>query len=211
MPFALTSAALLTLLLGGCDDEPPVDDTPVDTGLSDADGDSWTVAGGDCDDTDPSIHPGVDERCNGRDDDCDGSVDEDDAVDATAWYADADGDEYGDPATLSVGCTSPEAYIADGTDCDDADPSIHPGAEEVVADGVDQDCDGGELCYQDTDWDGYGTSVTVASPDLDCADPGEAQFYTDCDDGDALVHPGAAEDCNGRDDDCSGGPAPEES
>ena len=52
----------------------------IKCGSVDADGDGY-VETDDCDDTDASVHPGADEYCNGRDDDCDGSVDED-AVDA---------------------------------------------------------------------------------------------------------------------------------
>jgi len=33
--------------------------------------------GDDCDDTDPAVHVGAPERCNGVDDDCDGAIDED--------------------------------------------------------------------------------------------------------------------------------------
>jgi len=54
-----------------------------------------------------------------------------------------------------------------GEDCDDTDPSIHPGAAEVLADGVDQDCDGTETCYADGDGDGFRTTEIVTSPDLD--------------------------------------------
>ena len=40
---------------------------------------SFTLTeGGDCDDTDASIHPGAAETCNGVDDDCDGATDEGD-------------------------------------------------------------------------------------------------------------------------------------
>jgi len=54
-------------------DTRPPDDTAV---IVDDDGDGWSPDDGDCDDDDPTVHPGADETCNGIDDDCDGSVDE---------------------------------------------------------------------------------------------------------------------------------------
>ena len=57
-------------------------------------------------------------------------------------------------------CSDPgESTFA--TDCDDADPSIRPGAPEVVGDGIDQDCDGIDPtdCYQDTDGDAKNDPV----------------------------------------------------
>ena len=38
-------------------------------------------------------------------------------------------------------------------DCDERDASIHPGATDTVADGIDQDCDGVDTCYVDLDAD----------------------------------------------------------
>ncbi|MFH1462936.1 MAG: MopE-related protein [Pseudomonadota bacterium] len=163
----------------------------------------------DCDDTRASIYPGAPELCNGADDDCNGDVD-DDPVGLGTWYADADGDGYGDATTTADGCEAPSGYVAYDTDCDDDDATVHPGATEIVADGVDQDCDGGEICYLDADGDGYldTSMVTVASADLDCSDPGEggaATPTTDCDDADATVHPGATEGvADGLDQDCDG-------
>ena len=41
------------------------------------------------------------------------------------------------------------------TDCDDSNPSAYPGAGETIGDGIDQDCDGGDICYIDADFDGF--------------------------------------------------------
>ena len=76
------------------------------------------------------------ERCNGRDDDCDGLTDEGCGPDCL----DADGDGYGD---------GPDCL---GPDCDDADPARHPGARDPCGDGIDQDCDGADsVCLPDAD------------------------------------------------------------
>jgi len=93
-------------------------------------------------------------------------------------------------------------------DCDDADPATWPGAEEVVADGRDQDCNGGDACWRDSDQDGWGAAPARASVDLDCEDVSESanrDDCDDCDDQDDSVHPEAAEViADGRDQDCDG-------
>jgi hypothetical protein len=52
------------------------DDTGVVIGCTPPAAGRWVARGGDCDDTDPQIRPGRDERCNGLDDDCDGVIDD---------------------------------------------------------------------------------------------------------------------------------------
>jgi hypothetical protein len=79
----------------------------------------------DCDDAFSDISPGADEYCNEVDDDCDGSVDEASALDAIIWYADTDGDGYGDSSSSVIACEAPSEHVDNGTDCDDTEPSIH--------------------------------------------------------------------------------------
>jgi hypothetical protein len=93
-----------------------------------------------------------------------------------------------------------------GSDCNDGDAEIHPDATEHL-DGVDQDCDGRELCHPDGDHDGHGATAAIAGAygDLTCTNPGWARTGDDCDDADAARHPGLDEVAgNGVDDDCSG-------
>ena len=164
----------------------------------------------DCDDTAGAIFPGAEEYCDGVDTDCDGTVDEDDAVDASTWYVDTDSDGFGDAATASEACAQPTDCVADATDCDDSEPAINPGATEVC-NGVDDDCDGDTdeddaidaiPWFLDSDGDGFGDGAAVAYA---CSQPSShAADGTDCDDSDAEVNPDAIEVCNGVDDDCDG-------
>jgi hypothetical protein len=162
----------------------------------------------DCDDSDAGIHPGADELCDGADNDCDGSTDEPEALDATDWYTDADGDGFGDPATLERSCLAGSGQVSDDNDCDDSDAGIHPGADEHC-DGVDEDCDGDIdeddavdvlTWYADSDVDSYGDA---SATDIDCNQPsGFVANSDDCDDRDAAIHPAADEVCDGADNDC---------
>jgi hypothetical protein len=102
----------------------------------------WSPVGGDCDDADASVHPDAEETCDALDRDCDGDPTAD-AVDAGIWYADADGDGVGDPATAQAACEAPVDAVTDGTDCDDTASDVYPGATES-ADGIDSDCDGAD-------------------------------------------------------------------
>jgi len=89
-------------------------------------------------------------------------------------------------------------------DCDDSDTLINPGATDIVANGVDEDCDGMFQWYQDSDGDGYGSTTVVQSVN---ASPGsgESNNSMDCNDLDAAINPGATEICDDIDNDCDGG------
>ncbi|MFH1469203.1 MAG: MopE-related protein [Pseudomonadota bacterium] len=218
---------LCNLLDDDCDgvvDEDDAADAP--TWYADADADGFGDAGlathacaapagtvaddTDCDDTNASVNPAATELCNLLDDDCDGTVDEDDAADAPTWYTDADADGYGDPASATRACVAPGGLLADGTDCDDLDPAVNPAAEELC-NTIDDDCDGAvdeddaadaPTWYADTDTDGYGDA---ASSTRACSQPtGYVAPATDCDDLDPAVNPAATEICDGLDDDCDG-------
>jgi len=145
----------------------------------------------DCDDGASSIHPGATETAgDGIDQDCDGN---------DVCFEDLDADGFGAARRLARDCAADGLVGQDG-DCNDGDPSIHPTAQEVLVDGVDQDCDGGDACFADMDGDGFGTGTTVISADLDCMDPGEATSDEDCLDSGtdaAATFPGAASNDSG--------------
>ena len=81
------------------------------------------------------------EVCDGVDNNCDGVVDND-ALDGTTYYADEDGDGFGDPAAPGLACEIPLGALIVGGDCDDGDASVNPDAIELCSSGVDEDCDG---------------------------------------------------------------------
>ncbi|MBP7147304.1 MAG: right-handed parallel beta-helix repeat-containing protein [Acidobacteria bacterium] len=178
---------------------------------TDNDGDSYSECAGDCNDTQVSIFPGATEICNGVDDDCDGTID-DNAVPLT-FYRDADGDGYGHTGDTAQGCTPPAGYVANSSDCNDADDSIHPGAAEAC-DAVDQDCDGSideglplDTFYRDADADGYGNAAQTTQACGATPPDGYAANSADCNDARADINPGRPEICaDGLDNDCDGAP-----
>ncbi len=178
------------------------------TGSADADADGFAACE-ECDDASVANYPGADEYCDGVDNNCDSVVDEDTAVDADTWYADADGDTFGNGGATTAACAAPDGYLADATDCDDARSDVNP-AQIEVCDGVDNDCDGSiDLgatdptdWYTDGDGDGYGDSGTAVSS---CDAPfGTTANGDDCDDIDPTVNPSATELCDTLDNNCDG-------
>jgi len=172
----------------------------------DADGDGQQtvrVGGEDCDDTRADVYLGADEVCDEVDNDCDGAIDarDDGLVGGVTYYADADGDQFGDPDTPGKHCeASPPAgwtEASQATDCDDGSPAINVTADERC-DAIDHNCDGDPTAgavdhvsprYLDADGDHVGTG-----PDLGLGCLADlARIDGDCDDGDASVFPGAVE------------------
>jgi Putative metal-binding motif/FG-GAP repeat len=164
----------------------------------------------DCNDADASSFPGAPELCGGGDEDCDGLVDEVEAVDASTWYQDRDGDGYGTVLSTTLACTAPASYVGLSTDCDDATANVSPAAPESC-NGLDDDCDrsvdeadavDAPPWYPDYDGDGWGYSGASL---VSCVSPvGFIMQGGDCSDANAGVHPGATEVCDGVDNDCSG-------
>jgi hypothetical protein len=159
----------------------------------------------DCNDLNAAIYPFASETCNGVDDDCDLSIDE--GV-KTTYYADADGDTYGNLNATTLACSIPTGYVVNAADCNDANVNVNPAATEIC-NTIDDDCDNTidegvqNIYYLDADGDGFGIGTTTT---LACTVP--ANYSTnssDCDDTDNNVNPGANEICNYIDDNCIDG------
>jgi hypothetical protein len=63
----------------------------------------------------------------------------------STFYRDSDSDGYGNASWSILNCTSPAGYVSNSLDCNDGNPSIHPGASETCGNGVDEDCSGSDL------------------------------------------------------------------
>ncbi len=177
-----------------------------------ATGEYTATKSGDCNDNDKTINPKATEVCDGVDNDCDGLTDPQNSDGCTAWYVDKDGDNYGTfllaPKCL---CAGIPGYANVGGDCNDADPTVNPGATEIC-NGKDDNCDGVKdpknspgcvSYYVDLDNDMYGAN---GLSQCQCASDGvfSATLSGDCNDSNALINPGMTEICNGVDDNCNG-------
>ena len=173
--------------------------------------DGLSATGDDCDDSNPDINPAADETCDTVDNDCDGSIDEAGALGERAFYADTDGDTYGDAGNVTLACTAPEGYVTDDQDCDDLHGDAYPGAPERC-DTYDNDCDASvdepnaidaPTWYADADGDTFGVDTSTV---VQCAHPGAGWAIDsgDCDDSNSAINPGATELCDGSDNDCDG-------
>jgi len=108
-----------------------------------------------------------------------------DGFETCEFFADADGDGFGDPDIRVDDCPIPAGFVRNDDDCDDTSPSTFPGSASA---------DDPSACMKDVDGDGFGDR----SPPVGVA-PG-----SDCDDEDPSVNPDADEACDGLDNDCDG-------
>ena len=169
----------------------------------DLDGDGY-LQSEECDDNNSLINPGSVELCDAIDNNCNGEIDE--GV-LTAYYADLDGDNFGDSTSIIEACEPPDGYVTIGSDCNDSSAEIFPSATELCNE-IDDDCDGdidedlGLGLYYDGDADGHGDPNR---PSMDCnAEEGYVYYNDDCDDSDPTIHPYQEELCDGVDNDCDG-------
>ncbi|MEC9391693.1 MAG: putative metal-binding motif-containing protein [Myxococcota bacterium] len=189
-----------TTVPGDCDDAQadthpsaaPLDDPSAC--MRDVDGDDYgdvgppsgVASGTDCDDAMTAVNPGVNEDCGtAYDDDCDGDTNDVGATTCIDFYADRDGDDFGDGTDSLCMCEEAGVYTQlDGDDCDDDSITTFPGSAEME----------GPLsaCRKDSDGDGYGDSTPGAG-----VTPGG-----DCDDADSSIYTTAPESCDAIDSDC---------
>jgi len=178
----------------------------------------YVTRGGDCKDSDASVHPGSAEVCDLVDNDCDGQLDDADSGVDTAggaiYYRDADADGFGSATTMVRACQKPAGYAASSTDCDDALATVNPSATEVC-DQIDNDCDAlidvadgsvdlstAHSYYRDADSDQFGAGAAMVA----CSAPvGYVAANGDCNDTDNTAKPGGIEVCDAADNDCDGG------
>ena len=94
----------------------------------------------------------------------------------TTWYQDSDSDTFGNPTVSQLAVSQPVGYVADNTDCDDANDAINPNTVWYLA--VDNDSDGF-----------FGSQLTATQ----CTNPGGyslvAPTIDDCDDANDAINP----------------------
>ncbi len=136
---------------------------------------AYGTAGSDCDDRSAIVNPDAVESClTADDDDCSGSTNGLDALDCSDFYADADLDGYGGGSAACY-CTATSVHVSVlGTDCDDGEPTVSPGATEACGDSADNNCDGTE--DEGCPTFDYGGSYAIESSTTTDAD---AVYYGD--------------------------------
>ena len=209
----LVLLAFVTLFIGsGCFDDPSLDYWYLDNdgdGYGDTSQSLWqedqpvgyVLDNTDCDDTNDLIHPGATEiPDNDVDEDCNDLY-------AYTFYVDDDGDSFGGSQVvileIALG-TEDEVdskFVSNNADCDDTNSLVNILADEIMGNGIDDNCNGlidaEDIRYFDEDSDGYGSDIQSAA---------DGVFNSlDCDDLNPDIHPYATEVAgDGIDNDCDG-------
>jgi len=162
---------------------------------------AWVESSTDCDDGSMSAHPGGNEICDGRDNDCDGTIDDGQSP-LVAYFRDTDGDGYGVLGDTLMACQCPAGcvppgYAASAGDCAPDDATRNPAAMELC-NGVDDNCNG------------PADENVMVGVGQGCTDAGYGECSagtTACAGGAIVCRPTkmpARDECNGLDDDCDG-------
>ncbi len=171
----------------------------------------YVINNSDCDDTDETINPSLQEVCNGMDTDCNGFID--DGLTVYTYFEDADFDGFGNPSITLDTCLSfpPIGYIYNSDDCDDNNQLLNPNISEIC-DGIDNDCNGIiddglaiHIYFTDSDGDLFGDPNNWIESCLVGPPLGYVRNDFDCDDNNDEINPEAQEiSDNGIDEDCNG-------
>jgi hypothetical protein len=180
----------------------------------DDDGDSYSPPE-DCDDNDSTVHPGAEEICDGKDNDCNGEIDEDCVSKAEIWVDRGCGSKYdeGDEIVISfvvyssasTATVSIISYYAEAYDSICEDKEYATGIEHSITITADYPAERVRLVMEATVEEGK-EPLTDECMVYVCFD-GDGDGFTvceDCDDNDIAVYPGAREVCDGKDNDCNG-------